>query len=309
MKKIKFLALLMLVGLMSVSCNDVLDDNVNPDRAHKIEAKDGLPVIIYYAQQIVYDHSEYYAYFSQMLTTGGKSSVGAYSYKCEWEMLTMNRHPMWRRHFYDIGKNTVNLVNNSKAINSPNYELIGRTIMLMSTQLTTDAFGDIPRSEAYQSIAPTYDTQASVYAWMMQECEDLIKMYEDPAIVNSPDNQPLTPKEDRVYGGDLEKWKGLVYAIKARLLLRNIPNVDRSPAMCQKIIDAADAAINQSVTHGSATSPAITGTVARVRRTPFGALPSPSSTPGSRAVTCWAAPSRASSSWWTCWVSASPTTR
>ena len=109
MKKIKFLALLMLVGLVSVSCNDILDDNVNPDRAHKIEAKDGLPVIIYYAQQIVYDHSEYYAYFSQMLTTGGKSSVGAYSYKCEWEMLTMNRHPMWRRHFYDIGKNTVNL--------------------------------------------------------------------------------------------------------------------------------------------------------------------------------------------------------
>ena len=107
MKKIKFLALLMLVGLVSVSCNDVLDDNVNPDRAHVIDAKDGLPVIIYYAQQIVYDHSEYYAYFSQMLTTGGKSSVGAYSYKCEWEMLTMNRHPMWRRHFYDIGKNTL----------------------------------------------------------------------------------------------------------------------------------------------------------------------------------------------------------
>ena len=157
----------------------------------------------------------------------------------------MNRHPMWRRHFYDIGKNTVNLVNNSKAINSPNYELIGRTIMLMSTQLTTDAFGDIPRSEAYQSIAPTYDTQASIYAWMMQECEDLIKMYEDPAIVNNPDNQPLTAKEDRVYGGDLEKWKGLVLAVKARLLLRNIPNVDRSPAMCQKIIAAADAAINQ----------------------------------------------------------------
>ena len=38
MKKIKFLALLMLVGLVSVSCNDILDDNVNPDRAHVIDA-------------------------------------------------------------------------------------------------------------------------------------------------------------------------------------------------------------------------------------------------------------------------------
>ena len=286
MKKIKFIAMLMLVGLLSVGCNDILDDNVNPDRAHDIEAKDGLAVIIYYAQQVVYDHSEYYAYFSQMLTTGGKSSVGAYSYKCEWEMLTMNRHPMWRRHFYDIGKNTDNLVKNSQAINSPNYELIGRTIMLMSTQLTTDAFGDIPRSEAYKSIAPTYDTQASVYAWMLQECEDLIKMYEDPAIVNNPDNQKIDASVDRVYGGDLEKWKGLVLAIKARLLLRNIPNVDHSPAMCQKIVDAADAAINQwrkgdvfdyqggrDAWFGN--EPDTTGTVARARRMPCGALHSP----------------------------------
>ena len=245
MKKIKYIVATLLMGLVSVSCTDILDDNVNPDRAHYIDAKAGLPVLIYYAQQVVYDHSEYYAYFSQMLTTGGKSSVGAYSYKCEWEMLTMNRHPMWRRHFYDIGKNGNTLIENSRMINSPNYELIARTIKLMSTQLTTDAFGDIPRSQAYQSNTPQYDTQASIYAWMLQEADELIAMYEDPAIAQSPDNQEITFAEDRVYGGDLERWKGLVYAVKARILLRNLPNVDRSAATCNKIIAAADAAINQ----------------------------------------------------------------
>ena len=245
MKKIKYIVATLLMGLVSVSCTDILDDNVNPDRAHYIDAKAGLPVLIYYAQQVVYDHSEYYAYFSQMLTTGGKSSVGAYSYKCEWEMLTMNRHPMWRRHFYDIGKNGNTLIENSRMINSPNYELIARTIKLMSTQLTTDAFGDIPRSQAYQSNTPQYDTQASIYKWMLEEADELIAMYEDPAIAQSPDNQEITFAEDRVYGGDLERWKGLVYAVKARILLRNIPNVDRSAATCNKIIAAADAAINQ----------------------------------------------------------------
>ena len=245
MKKIKYIVATLLMGLVSVSCTDILDDNVNPDRAHYIDAKAGLPVLIYYAQQVVYDHSEYYAYFSQMLTTAGKSSVGAYSYKCEWEMLTMNRHPMWRRHFYDIGKNGNTLIENSRMINSPNYELIARTIKLMSTQLTTDAFGDIPRSQAYQSNTPQYDTQASIYAWMLQEADELIAMYEDPAIAQSPDNQEITFAEDRVYGGDLERWKGLVYAVKARILLRNLPNVDRSAATCNKIIAAADAAINQ----------------------------------------------------------------
>ncbi len=245
MKKIKFIAATLLMGFLTVGCTDILDDNVHPDKAHVIDAKDGLPVLVYFAQQVVYDHAEYYAYFSQMLTTGGKSSVGAYSYKCEWEMLTMNRHPMWRRHFYDIGKNGNILIDNSRAINSPNYELIARTIKLMSTQLTTDAFGDMPRSQAYQSNAPKYDTQASIYKWMLEEADELIKMYEDPAIAKNPDNQEITFAEDRVYGGDLERWKGLVYAVKARILLRNIPNIDRSAATCNKIIEAADAAINQ----------------------------------------------------------------
>ena len=169
MNKIKFIALSALVGLATVSCKDVLDDNVNPDKAHAIDAKVGLPTLVFYAQQVNYDNAEYNAYFSQMLTTTSKTKLSSgYSYKSEWELLTMNRHPQWRRHFYDICKNGQNLIANSKAINSPNYELIARTIQLMSTQLTTDEFGDMPRSQALQSNSPQYDSQASIYAWMFQ---------------------------------------------------------------------------------------------------------------------------------------------
>ncbi len=243
MNKLKLIALSFLICVGATSCKDILDDNVNPDKAHQIDAQTGLPVVVFYAQQVNYDHSEYYIYLSQCLTTGAKSSIGSYSYKSEWEFLTMNRHPQWRRHFYDIGVNVKNLINN--AGKSRNYELIGRTIRLMSTQLTTDAFGDMPRSQAYGSNSPAYDTQASIYAWMLKEADDLIALYSDPAVTQSPDNLTITQKQDRIYGGDLNKWKGLVYAIKARILLRNIPNIDRSATMCQKIIDAADAAINQ----------------------------------------------------------------
>ena len=118
MKKILNIAVLLLTSVLMAGCVDILDDNVNPDKAHVIDAKSGLPTIVFYAQQIVYDHSEYNAYFSQMLTTASISP--AYSYKCEWQMLTMNRHPMWRRHFYDIGVNSKNLIDNARAINSPN---------------------------------------------------------------------------------------------------------------------------------------------------------------------------------------------
>lgn len=244
MNKIKAISLAVLIGLAATGCEDTLKENVNPDKAHSNTAELGLPVMVFYANQTVYDHSEYYIYLSQCLTTMGKSQTGSYAYKSGWQFLTMNRHPQWRRHFYDIGVNGNELIKNSRNLNSPNYELIARTIMLMSTQLTTDAFGDMPRSEAYLSNSPHYDTQASIYAWMFQECEDLLALYNDPDVVNSPQNQVITQKMDRVYCGDLNKWKGLVQAVKARLLLRNIPNIDRSAATCQKVIDAAQAAID-----------------------------------------------------------------
>lgn len=244
MNKIKALGLSALLGIACTACDDVLHENVNPDAAHANTAELGLPVLDFYASQIVYDHAEYYIYLSQCLTTMGKSQTGTYGYKNGWEFLTMNRHPMWRRHFYDIGVNGTELIRNSQALNSPNFELIARTIMLMSTQLTTDAFGDMPRSEAYQSNSPHYDSQTEIYDWMLAECDELIAMYNNADIVNSSSNQRITEKMDRIYAGDLNKWKGLVQAVKARLLLRNIPNVDRSAAMLQKIDQAAQDAID-----------------------------------------------------------------
>ena len=245
MNKLKYILSTVLVGLCATSCVDILDDNINPDRAHVITAQNSLPVIVFYAQQATYDHAEYYIYLSQCLTTTGKSAIGTYSYKSEWEFLTMNRHPQWRRHFYDIGSNVNNMIDNSKAIGSPNYELIARTVRLLSTQLATDMFGEMPLENAYKSNSPTYDSQPSIYAWMFKEIDDLIALYEDPAYTEAAGNQTIDMSMDRVYAGDLNKWKGLVYAVKARLLLRNIPNIDTSEATCQKIIDAADAAINQ----------------------------------------------------------------
>ena len=253
MNKLKLLAMSLLVGVLSTGCSDILDDNENPDKAAGITAEAGLPTVIFYAAHTQYDHTEYYIYLSQCLTTTGKSQTGSYGYKNGWEFLTMNRHPQWRRHYFDIGLNVRNLIENAEEAGSPNYVLIARTIRLMSTQLTTDLFGDIPRSNAYLVNSPTYDTQASIYAWMLDEADQLIKDFDDPAFTQAPGNQNIS-KLDRIYHGDLNKWKGLVYALKARILLRNIPNVDTSAATCQAIYDAAQKAIDvwrQDATYGT----------------------------------------------------------
>lgn len=243
--KIKGITLGVLAAMALSGCNDILDDNVNIDHAHSNTCDLALPPVIFFAQQEVFDNAEYGIYLSQCLTTMGKNQRGDRTYKYGWGyFLNMQRHPQWRRHFYDVGVNGNEMIANSRAINSPNYELIVRALMLMSTQLTTDEFGDMPRAEAYQSNSPHYDTQASIYAWMFDEAEELLKMFDNKELTECPDNRTIDQTRDRIYAGDLSKWKGLVLAVKARLLLRNLPNIDRSAKTCQAIIDAADAAIN-----------------------------------------------------------------
>jgi hypothetical protein len=225
-------------------CEDWLDVNTSKDMPVEGTIDQLLPVVVFYASQITYDHAEYGVYLSQALTTGGKSQTGSYGYKGGWEFLTMNRHPQWRRHFYDIGVNVNALMTLAEEQDAKNVQLIARTIKLYSTLLTTDAFGDMPHSQVYKSNTPPYDTQESIYEWMYREADELIRLYSDDSWVNHPANRNISVKMDRIFSGDMAKWGVFAKAIKARLLLRKLPNWDNTPAVCDEIIRAADAALD-----------------------------------------------------------------
>ena len=242
MKKL-FIISALLGAMLFTSCEDFLDVNYTKDSPISTSVDQVLPVATFYASQICYDHAEYGVYLCQALTTTSKSQTGSYPYSQGWEFLGVNRHPMWRRHFYDLGANIQKMNELAEAKGQYNAILIGRTVMLMSTMLTTDAFGDMPLSEVYKSSSPRYDTQAEVYEWMHQEVNELLKLYKDPTWVNAPTNLLITDKMDRIYAGDMAKWEGLCKALKARLWLRKLPNWDNNAAVCQEIIRLADDAL------------------------------------------------------------------
>lgn len=244
MNKYKAIILSLLISFMGASCEDWLYDNVNEDAAHEVLPQQVLPVVLFYSAQLQFDHAEYGAYLTQTLTTGGRNQTSSFAYKSGWgDFLTMNRHPQWRRHFYDIGVNAKEIIDEAHEAQAWNLELIGRTLRLMSTQMTTDLFGDMPRSEAYESNSPHYDTQESIYEWMNQEIEELIGMYEDSTYTEAATNIPIDQSIDRVFAGDLNKWKHYTYALKARLLLRKLPNWENNAATCQAIITAVNRAL------------------------------------------------------------------
>ena len=240
----KYFIIVALLGAITLtSCDEWLGPNQSVDSPITTTVDQVLPVATFYASQICYDHAEYGVYMCQALTTGGKSQTGSYPYSQGWEFLGVNRHPMWRRHFYDLGANIQKMNELAEAKGQYNAILIGRTIMLMSTMMTTDAFGDMPRSQVYQSNSPKYDTQEEVYDWMFQEVDELLKLYKDPTWVNAPTNLLISDKMDRIYGGDLTKWEAFCKGLKARLYLRKLPNWDNTAATCQEIIRLADDAL------------------------------------------------------------------
>ena len=242
MKKL-FIIPALIGAMLFTSCEDFLDINYTQDSPISTSVDQVLPVATFYASQICYDHAEYGVYMCQALTTLGKAQTGSYPYSQGWEFLGVNRHPMWRRHYYDLGANIQKMIELAEDKGQYNAILIGRTVMLMSTMLTTDAFGDMPRSQVYQSSSPRYDTQAEVYEWMHTEVDELLKLYKDPAWVNASTNLLISDKMDRIYGGDMAKWEGLCKALKARLWLRKLPNWENTPAVCNEIIRLVDDAL------------------------------------------------------------------
>ena len=242
MKKL-FIIPALLGAMFLTSCEDFLGDNKSKDSAITTSVDQVLPVATFYASQICYDHAEYGVYMCQALTTGGKSQTGSYPYSQGWEFLGVNRHPMWRRHFYDLGANINKMNEIAEEKGNRNAILIGRTIMLMSTMMTTDAFGAMPLSEVYKSNSPKYDSQEEIYNWMFNEVDELLRLYQDPEWINCPTNLLINKKMDRIYAGDMQKWETFCKALKARLWLRKLPNWENTPEVCQEIVRLADDAL------------------------------------------------------------------
>jgi len=229
MKKIKILFLAIPMLFLFSSCEGWLDVNYDRDAPIAVTIEQSLPPLIFFAQAIVYDHAEYAVYLSQTLTTSNVNPRSSLAYSGGWDFQQMNRHPMWRRHFFDIGTNNRMMMDRALDEGARNVYLIGRTIRLMSTLLTVDAFGDMPHFQAFlmdinASATPRYDSQQAIFTWLFQEVEDLLDLFADPNWTNYFRNPILSYRNDLIYGGDMAKWEAFAMALRARLWLRVLPN-------------------------------------------------------------------------------------
>ena len=122
---------------------------------------------------------------------------------------------MWRFNLYGGALNDLYLLNKSSEGKNPHYAGVAKLMLGYSLLATTDLFGDIPYTEAFQGAAnlnPKYDKQADVYA--------SVRAMIAKARTELAATSPLSPgAEDNIYGGDLDKWLKFADVLEARTYL------------------------------------------------------------------------------------------
>ena len=141
----------------------------------------------------------------------------------------------WRYQYPTAVKAIVDVMENIKGkANEENFYQITRILKAYLFQRLTDAYGDIPYSEAgigftQSKTRPKYDAQADIYADLLKELDEAATSLDD-ALPNSVGDA------DAFYGGDVAKWKKFAYSEMLRLAMR-LSKVDA--AMAQQWVSKA----------------------------------------------------------------------
>lgn len=124
---------------------------------------------------------------------------------------------MWSNHYGKCIKQLTDLLAQHEGDSTlVNYLAAARVLKVYIFSLLTDAYGDIPYSQAglayYEKIyTPVYDKQEDIYKDLFNELEGAIRQFDDRQLVIT---------NDIVYNGNLTKWKRMARSLQLRLALR-----------------------------------------------------------------------------------------
>ncbi|WP_421943530.1 SusD/RagB family nutrient-binding outer membrane lipoprotein [Pedobacter sp.] len=124
------------------------------------------------------------------------------------------------------GFNKIIEIGNSTS--NPNYRGVALTLRSWSFLLLTDAYGDIPYSQAgklNEYITPVYDKQKDVYFGLLDDLK---------AAKTALDPNGKAIAGDIIYSGNITKWKKFANSLRLRIALRI---ADKEPAKAKQVLD------------------------------------------------------------------------
>ncbi|WP_142784770.1 SusD/RagB family nutrient-binding outer membrane lipoprotein [Changchengzhania lutea] len=223
----KTLILLVIIVLSFGSCDNGFEElNVNPTKPTQLDPSTKLTYV-----QLYTGGSNYVAYLfwnvihlMQNVQHLNNTSYISFLYK------EGNTHWLFEEQFKTTVKNIVDLeaqLEASDASTAATDLAIARIQRILIFSRITDAYGDIPYSEAGKGFLegirfPKYDKQSDIYA-------DMLATLESAAATLSSGGASSFGSADLLYGGDVLKWKKFANSLMLRLAMRMV-NVDEAGA-------------------------------------------------------------------------------
>ncbi|WP_341837371.1 SusD/RagB family nutrient-binding outer membrane lipoprotein [Chitinophaga pollutisoli] len=240
MKRISYIVMSCLTLILAGSCTKDFDSiNTDPTRGANIAPGQQLAAAAYYltgGRETGYPNLYFFLPRAQYVTgSWGMRSGGKYIRN------DFYNERMWEIFYGKSLKQLIDMLERSKNdADLTNYIAAGRILKAYIFSLMTDAYGDVPYSQAgvayYEKIyTPKYDKQEDIYP-------DLIKELTEAAAQFDAGKQPLL--NDIVFNGNVDRWKRLANSLRLRLGMR-MSKVD-AVAAAREVKAAVDAGVMTS---------------------------------------------------------------
>ena len=217
MKKLNILILFTVIGLMiNTSCDDGFDElNTSDIAINELDPVYVLNHAVYRTSSHWDRHTLNYeiSIVQQMVTPFGVSLAGA-NFNQE-NFTYMDNH--WDMNYQNVIRNTVDVI--SKTKDDParsNVYNMARILRAFSGMVLTDTYGDVPFINAGLGYidgvgSPEYDTQESIYDYVLDELEEATAALDPSKRIETG---------DVLYAGDITKWKRFGYSLMLRAAMR-----------------------------------------------------------------------------------------
>lgn len=213
----KTLLFMMGIGLITFSCDEVLDINQSPNAPSGSTTAFTLPV----AQTTI-------AYMMNLdlgIMTGFLSQYWTQAYQASqyqvYDLYNYNGNQTataWL-HSYAWALEDLKYVE-QKAIadGTPNYAAIAKILSAYTYQIIVDVWDKAPYTEALQgkdgNLNPVYDDGETIYNGIIQDIDEALGMINTSASAITPG------ADDFLYGGDMDAWIRFANTLKLRIYLR-----------------------------------------------------------------------------------------
>lgn len=239
--KYKFFILSLVILVTAGACKKQLDINDDPSRLTPDQANLAglLGATIQFTATSFFNVGQYGNAYPQYLAGSNayEANIDAYN--------PYGFDNIWESAYRDAMPNLKDMVERAEALDAPQYAGIGKLLLALNLMQSTDIWGDLPYSEAFQgpsNPSPKYDPQQDIYNVSLKQLLDgAVSDLEKPVPANTALQVGTT---DLIYGGVIANWIKAAYGARARyyihLSVKDPANLAKAAADADKSFVLAD---------------------------------------------------------------------